>query len=124
MTLDEIIAKYGTHELDIDLVKKNDKQTIIYAYCHQHNINGQFMVNHYLEILGKFNMLEKQLENENDICFHIAIIEKNEDGNYEISGCGGWLVFNVEGDLQVSELDEKTYSKRKKLWLLKTKRIT
>ena len=82
------------------------------------------MVNHYLEILGKFNILEKQLENENDICFHIAIIEKNEDGNYEISGCGGWLVFNVEGDLQVSELDEKTYSKRKKLWLLKTKRIT
>ena len=114
MTLDAIIDKYGTHELDIDLVKQNNSHTIVYAYCHQHNINGQFMVNHYLEIVGKFLILKKQLENKNDICFHSAVIEKNEDGNYEIGGYGGWLVFSVDSDLQVNELSEETYYERKK----------
>lgn len=112
MTLDEIIAKYGTHELDIDFVKHQDEKTVIYAYCHQHNVNKQFMVNHYLEIIGSFEVIEKQIEEDNDIYIHVASIDKKEDGSYMIGGVGDWLHFNVVSDLIVNELTENAYQEK------------
>lgn len=40
---------------------------------------------------------------------HIAVIEKCEDGTYEIAGSGGLIHFAVEGDLTVRELEENEY---------------
>ncbi len=112
MTLDEIIAKYGTHELDIDCIRHEGNKSIIYAYCHEHDVDGEFMVNHNLEISGLFRVLEKQLEDD-DMLFHIAIIFKNDDESYEIM-CGyneDRVRFCVESDLDVKELSEEEYER-------------
>ncbi len=109
MTLDAIIEKYGTHELDVYFVK-NDAPTVVFAYCHQHDLNGQFMVNHYLKIQGKFSALEMDTGNEADVYIHIAYIEKDCDGSYEISGVGGNIRFCVEDELLVEEISEDEYS--------------
>lgn len=115
MTLDEIIDKYGTHELDIDLVKREEEKTIIYAYCHQHDIDGQFMVNHYLEIIGTFNPVEMNVEDENDIFIHIGLITKIDDNLYEIVSAvfGDLIRFRVDSDLTVNELTEDMYDQRR-----------
>ena len=115
MTLDEIINKYGTHELDIDLVKQLDDKTFIYAYCHQHEIGEQFMINHYLEIVGSFSILNKDFND--DITFHIAVITKLNDSSYTLTSAvsGDTISFLVKSDLQVNELTEKLYYKSIKL---------
>lgn len=109
MKLDEIISKYGMHALDIDLCKKNEDGCVVYAYCHEHNANGEFMVNHWLEIKGVFRIIDMDECDENDIFLHIAWIDKCEDGTYEIAGVGGLIHFAVEGDLTVRELGENEY---------------
>lgn len=113
MTLDEMIEKYGMHDLDIDYVQQINNETIIYAYCHQHNVNNQFMINHFLEIKGGISILEKTVEDENDIYFHLAVITKRNDGTYEIYGAltSDWLHFRIDGELKVNELTEKEYNK-------------
>ena len=112
MTLDSIIEKYGMHELDIDFCKRYGDKVIIFAYCHRHNVKGVFMVNHYLKIQGNIIPIKIDVEDVNDISIHLAFIEKNIDGIYEISGCGGSIQFSVEGDLLVEELTEEDYQKQ------------
>ena len=112
MTLDDIIKKYGTHELDIDFCKRDNNTTFVYAYCHQHNIGSEFMVNHYLKIGGDIIGLEFDVDNKDDINLHIANIEKAEDGNYEIYGVGGRVRFCVNSNLSVTELSEHEYQKQ------------
>ena len=109
MTLDEIIKKYGTHELDIDFCERNDETTTIFAYCHQHDVEGQFMVNHFLRISGKITIWKMIADDETDVSIHIASIDKLSDGTYEISGVGDFVHFSVEGDLGVKELSEDVY---------------
>lgn len=109
MTLDEIIIKYGTHELDIDLCKRNDEITTVFAYCHQHDVGGQFMKNYFLRISGKITPLKIEADDKTDISIHLASIEKLSDGTYEISGVGDFVHFSVDGDLGVEELSEGVY---------------
>ena len=112
MMLDELIAKYGTHELDVDLCKTEGETTTVYAYCHQHDVDGQFMVNHYLKIVGKIIPILMDVEDKTDIWLHIASIEKLEDEMYEISGVGGNIRFYVVGGLAVEEISEQEYDER------------
>lgn len=72
MRLDEIINKYGMHALDIDLCQKNEDGCVVYAYCHEHNVNGEFMVNHCLEIKGIFRIIDIDECDENDIFLHLT----------------------------------------------------
>lgn len=109
MTLDEIIAKYGTHALDIDLAKKHNDNTIVYAYCHQHDVNGEFMINHFLKIEGKFDVVEMDVDNMDDICIPFAHVEKLMDGSYDICGGGAYVRFAANESLNVIELDESEY---------------
>jgi hypothetical protein len=109
MTLDEIITKYGTHELDIDFCERKDETTIVFAYCHQHDVEGQFMKNYFLMISGKITALKMVAEDETDISIHIASIDKLSDETYEINGVGDFVHFSVEGDLVVEELSEEVY---------------
>ncbi|MBR2970213.1 MAG: hypothetical protein IKC48_00205 [Clostridia bacterium] len=116
MNLDDIINKYGMHALDIDLCQKKGDKTVVFAYCHQHDVDGQFMVNHNLMIEGKIIATKIEVDGDDykdisDIYIHIAYIDKLKDGLYDISGVGGWIQFYVDGDLTVSELDEETYDK-------------
>lgn len=112
MTLDDIIKKYGTHELDIDFCKRDNNVTFIYAYCHQHNIGDEFMVNHYLKISGDIMGIEFDVDDKDDISIHIANIEKTADGAYEVYGVGGSIRFSVNGDLLVTELSECEYQQQ------------
>lgn len=109
MTLDEILMKYGNHELDIDFCKRNDKATTVFAYCHRHDVEGQFMKNYFLMISGKITALKIVADDETDISIHIAFIDKLPDGTYEINGMGDFVHFSVEGDLSVEELSEDVY---------------
>ena len=83
------------------------------AYCHQHHVNKQFMVNHYLKIVGKFNVLKADVDDESDVYIHIACIEKSPDGTYEMSGVGGYVQFSAD-ELFVEELTEDDYNKQLK----------
>ena len=114
MTIDNAIKKYGTHDLDISFCVKNDIVSTVFAYCHQHNINGQFMVNHYLKITGKFAILKADVDDESDVYIHIANIDKSTDNKYEISGVGGYVKFSVEDELIVEELTETDYNEQVK----------
>lgn len=111
MTLEKMIHKYGMHELDIDVCKK-ETETTVYAYCHEHETQGQFMVNHFLEVKGAFTVIKMDLEDEKAPSIHIAYIEKNKNGLFEICGVGGWIEFRVEGDLTVRELTEEEYEEK------------
>ena len=115
MTLDEIIAKYGTHALDIDLAKKHNDNTIVYAYCHQHDANGEFMINHFLKIEGKFDVVEMDVDNMDDICIPFAFIEKQPDASYEICGGGASIHFTANEPLSVVELEENEYQEQLKI---------
>lgn len=110
MTIDNIIAKYGTHDLDISFCIKNGMTSTILTYCHQHDVDGQFMVNHYLKINGTFEILEADVDDESDVYIHIAAIEKSANNTYEISGVGGYVKLSVEGELIVEEMSEKEYN--------------
>ena len=110
MTLDAIIKKYGAHDLDVSFCINDDELTTVLVYCHQHNVNGQFMTNHYLKITGKFSILRADVD-ELDVYIHIACIEKSQDGTYEMSGVGGYVQFLTDGDLLVEELTESDYNK-------------
>ena len=110
MTIDNIIKKYGTHDLDINFLINDGTVSTIFAYCHQHNVDRKFMVNHYLKITGKFIILKADVDDESDVFIHIAHVEKSEDGKYEISGVGGFVQFFTEGDLLVEELSEDDYN--------------
>ncbi len=109
MTLDHIIQTYGTHELDVSFCINNSTLCTISAYCHQHDIDGQFIVNHYLKITGKFTVLAIDVDDETDIYIHTAFIEKASDGTYEIHGVGGYVHFSVDSDLLV-ERSEKAFT--------------
>ena len=109
MTLDDIVAKYGTHELDIDLCKKNIDTTIVYAYCHKHDVDGQFMKSYFLRISGKITVLKLVADDETNINIHIASINKLHDGSYEISGVGDFVHFSADGELKVEELSKDVY---------------
>lgn len=109
MLLDEIIQKYGMHELDIDCCKAENGLTAVYAYCHRHNVDGEFMVNHYLKITGNFTVLKTDFAGTDDVYIHMAWIEKMPNGTYEINGVGGCMQFSVNGDLLVKELSEQEY---------------
>ena len=111
MTLDSIIEKYGIHELDIDLCKRQGEITTIFAYCHEHG-KERFMLNHYLKIEGNIIPLDLCVEEENDIYLHVAFIEKLENNIYEIQGLGGRIRFSIEGDLSVEELTEDKYTEQ------------
>ena len=56
----------------------------ILTYCNQHNADGQFMVNHYLKLIGKFTILESGGDDESDVYIHIANVEKTAEGEYGI----------------------------------------
>ncbi len=114
MTLENIIEKYGTHELDVSCCISNGTTSTVYAYCHQHNIDDSFMVNHYLKITGAFVALRTDVDDESDIYIHIACIEKSPDGTYEISGVGGYVQFITKGELIVTELSEEEYNEQTK----------
>ncbi len=109
MTLDEIIIKYGTHELDIDFCKRKEETTTVFAYCHKHDVDGQFMKNYFLRISGKITALKIIADDETDISIHLAFIDKLSDGTYEINGVGDFVHFSVEGNLLVEELSEDVY---------------
>lgn len=111
MTLDDIIEKYGTHELDINVIKKDAETVCVYAYCQEHDGALTYFTNHYLKVIGKFIAIEKDLDDEDDIDIHVATIEKGEKGVYEIGGAGGYVKFTVEGDLVVEEITEEEYQK-------------
>lgn len=96
--------------MDIDLCKKNGEYTGVYAYCHQHNVDGQFMVNYFLNVQGNFRIIDKKSDDSDNIEIHCAHIEKLEDGTYEICGVGAWIHFEVIGELNVCELTETEYS--------------
>lgn len=112
MTLDALIEKYGMHELDVDFCKKIDNEVLIYTYCHEHDVGGKFMLNHFLEIRGNLTAIEKEPDDEDDIFIHIAWIEKCDDGTYEIIGVGGRIHFSVEGELLVKELTQGAYDEQ------------
>ena len=111
MTLDAIIEKYGMHDLDIDKCQKTENGAVVYAYCHKHYVDGEFMVNYYLKIEGSFKIIEINADDEKDIDISVAWIEKLEDGTYEIGGAGDWVHFEVMGDLTVTELCEEEYER-------------
>ena len=111
MTLDDIIQKYGTHDLDIDGCTKDGEVTTVYAYCHQHNVDGQFMINRYLKIAAKIVILKADLDDATNVNIHAAFLEKASDGAYEIGGVGGWIRFVVNGEVSVKELTEENYNK-------------
>ena len=112
MTLDELIAKYGTHELDVDLCKTDGRITMVYAYCHQHDVDGQFMVNYYLKVVGRIIPILMEVEDANDIWIHLASVKKLGTGMYEISVVGGNIQFDVVGELVAEELSEQEYGER------------
>lgn len=109
MTLDSIIEKYGMHELDIDLCKKVEDQTIIYVYCHKHEECPQSMTNYYLKLSGRFDVIESDIDDIEDSGIHMAFITKRVEGTYEISGVGGWIHFAVIGQLNICELTDEEY---------------
>ena len=109
MTLDAIIEKYGMHDLEIGKCKKTENGVTVYAYCHKHNVDGEFMVNYNLKIEGDFRIIELNADDENDIYIDIARIEKLGDGTYEVGGAGDWLHFEVLGDLTVTEISDEEY---------------
>lgn len=114
MKIDNIIKKYGTHDLDVSFCINNGAISTVFAYCHQHNVDDRFMVNHYLKITGSIVALKVDVDDESDVYIHIACIEKSLDGTYEISGVGGYVQFSVEGELLVEELTEDDYNKQLK----------
>lgn len=112
MTIENIFNTYGTHELDINFCADNGKVSTIFAYCHKHNIDGQFMINHYLKIIGKMSIVKADIDDESDVYIHIANIEKIEDNLYEINGVGGCVQLSANDDLIVEEISEEEYNKQ------------
>jgi hypothetical protein len=112
MTIDSIINKYGAHDLDVNFCIKNNAMSAIFAYCHQHNINGQFMVNHYLKIIGKFTVLKFDVDDVTDVYIHIASVNKIANNVYAINGVGGYVEFSVDSELIVEALSQDCYNKQ------------
>ena len=111
MTLDAIIEKYGTHDLDVDYAKTINNETLVYACCQKQNPDNSFSA-YFLEIKGYFHILEKCVADKSDISIHAATIEKNADGSYEVGGVGDWFRFRTNGELSVNELSRKKYEKQ------------
>ena len=109
MVLDEIIEKYGMHELDFDFCCEADGETVVYAYCHKHDEKDNKMINYFLKIKGCFEVIEKECDGEFSI--HLATIEKRDNGVYLISGAGDSALFCVKGDLTVTEFSKEEYEK-------------
>ena len=112
MTIDNIINKYGTHDLDINFCITDGTISTIFAYCHKHNVDGQFMVNHYLKVTGKLSVLKADVDDESDVYIHIACVEKISDSIYEISGVGGYVKFSTDEELLAEEVTEEDYNKQ------------
>lgn len=97
------------HELDVTFAINEGKISTVYAYCHQHDIDGEFMVNHYLKITGNGLVLKAHVDDESDVFVHCAYIEKLSDSTYEIYGVGDCLQFKINGELHVTELPEDEF---------------
>ena len=110
MTIDSFINKYGTHDLDVSFSIKNNTVSTILAYCHQHDLNGQFMVNYYLKINGKFTVLKVDVDDITDVYIHVANIEKITDNIYDINGVGGYVKLSIDEELIVEELSQDCYN--------------
>lgn len=54
--------------------------------------------------------MEAEIDDETDVYIHIAYIEKDRDGSYEITGVGGYIHFCIEDELTVNEITEDEYS--------------
>ena len=109
MTIDSIIKKYGTHELDVSCCIDNGEVSEILAYCHQHDVHNQFIVNHYLKITGKFTVLNAEVDDGSDVYIHMAYVEKASEDIYELSGVGSYPKFFAEGEFYVEGLTEAEY---------------
>ena len=111
MTLDELIKQYEwPWETSIDLIRKDIDCYTIYAFSIKYYEETGEVETRYLQIKGKFKIVEKEVADEKDMFVSLANINKHDDGSYELWGTGDSFRFYVESDLEVTILEEEEYN--------------